>query len=71
MNDVLEEYLEALKCSGLLPCLSRIVVGYLREPPRPYVFRPLSWTPVERDDRSAGFGDFGTDLTTLPGLSIM
>lgn len=70
MSDVLEESLEAVKSSGLLTCLSRIVVGYLREPPRPYVFRPLAWAPVERDDRSEEFGDFGEDLTTLSGLSF-
>jgi hypothetical protein len=62
-NDVLE----AVKTSGLLPDLSSIVVGYIREPPRPYVYRPLPWVLVELDDRSDTFGSYTTDLLTLPG----
>ena len=62
-NDVLE----AVKTSGLLPDLSSIVVGYIREPPRPYVYRPLPWVRVELDDRSDTFGSYTTDLLTLPG----
>jgi len=62
-NDVLE----AVESSGLLADLSSIVVGYIREPPRPYIYRPLPWARVELDDRSDTFGSYTTDLLTLPG----
>jgi hypothetical protein len=62
-NDVLE----AVESSGLLGDLSSIVVGYIREPPRPYIYRPLPWARVELDDRSDTFGSYITDLLTLPG----
>ena len=62
-NDVLE----AVESSGLLADLCSVVVGYIREPPRPYVYRPLPWARVELDDRSDTFGSYITDLLTLPG----
>ena len=62
-----DDVLEAVKTSGLLPDLSSIVVGYIREPPRPYVYRPLPWVRVELDDREDTFGSYTTDLLTLPG----
>jgi hypothetical protein len=62
-NDVLE----AVESSGLLGDLCSVVVGYIREPPRPYIYRPLPWARVELDDRSDTFGSYITDLLTLPG----
>ena len=62
-NDVLE----AVESSGLLAVLSGVVCSYLREPPRPYIYRPLPWARVELDDRSDTFGSYTTDLLTLPG----
>ena len=65
-----DDVLEAVKTSGLLPVLSGVVCSFIRESPRPFVYRPLpnSWYPVELDDRSADdWGLYTTDLVTLPG----
>ena len=64
-----DDVLEAIESSGLLADISNIVVDYLREPPRAYVYRPLPWAPVELDDRADDFGSYNTDLLTLPGTT--
>jgi len=67
-----KDVLEAIESSsGLLDDLCRVVLDYIRELPRPFVFRPLT-TPVPLDDRAENFGSYlGEDLITLSGLSYI
>ena len=57
--DVLETLLPA--------CLARIVFEFAREVPIP--FRAPLLRCFSLEDRADGFGDYGEDLFTLPGVT--